>query len=130
MLDLAAKGLICQSRWRCMSDDEIPTLEAALKRDFKDLKAGEKELLELPPQQKTPTSNDEKNHIEYGKVYEDSITEKTFIVSSIKSTQDTIEVPLKIKDKLPEENTVEIQAVSIIKSTPSSSLGDDFDVEW
>ena len=113
-----------------MSDDEIPTLEAALKRDFKDLKAGEKELLELSPQQKTPTSNDKKNHIEYGKVYEGSITEKTFIVSSIKSTQDTIEVPLKIKDKLPEENTVEIQAVSIIKSTPSSSLGDDFDVEW
>ena len=113
-----------------MSDDEIPTLEAALKRDFKDLKAGEKELLELSPQQKTPTSNDEKNHIEYGKVYEDSITEKTFIVSSIKSTQDTIEVPLKIKNNPPEENIVEEQIISIIKSAPSSSLGDDFDVEW
>ena len=112
-----------------MSDDEIPTLEAALKRDFKDLKAGEKELLELVPQQKNPTSND-KNHIEYGKVYEDNITEKTFIVSSVKGTKDTIEMPLKIKNNLTEENTVEKQAVSIIKSTPSSSLSDDFDVEW
>ena len=111
------------------TDESIPELEDILEKNFSEMKIGE-EHFNLPNKE-SKGEIDEKKKIIYQEKYSSENQTGTVVVKPIKATKEMIDSPIEVKDE-EEANAVEIiqQEIVSILDKPSSSVGDDFDVEW
>jgi len=111
------------------TDEPIPELEDILEKNFSEMKIGE-EHFNLPNEE-LKEDIQEKKKIIYQEKYSSENQTGTVVVKPIKATKEIIDSPIEVKDE-EEVNEVEViqeEVVSILDK-PSSSVGDDFDVEW
>ena len=112
------------------TDEFVPELKEILDKNFSEMKIGEENF----QQTKSELTNKvaEKKKIIYQEKYSSESQTGTLVVKPIKATKEIIDSPIKIKNEEGVDSEVEVtheKAVSIINK-PSSSFGDDFDVEW
>ena len=74
---------------------------------------------------------EEKKKIIYQEKYSSENQTGTVVVKPIKATKEIIDSPIEVKDE-GEDNEIENvqKEIVAILDKPSSSVGDDFDVEW
>tara|TARA_Y100001954_G_scaffold237880_1_gene303126 strand:- start:1184 stop:1525 length:342 start_codon:yes stop_codon:yes gene_type:complete len=111
------------------TDEFIPELKEILDKNFSEMKIGEENF----QQTKSESTNKvaEKKKIIYQEKYSSESQTGTLVVKPIKATKEIIDSPIEVK-KEKKNNEVEIiqEKVVSILNRPSSSFGDDFDVEW
>ena len=111
------------------TDEFVPELKEILDENFSEMKIGEENF----QQTKSELTNKvaEKKKIIYQEKYSSESQTGTLVVKPIKATKEIIDSPIEVK-KEKKNNEVEViqeEVVSILDK-PSSSVGDDFDVEW
>ena len=111
------------------TDEFVPELKEILDKNFSEMKIGEENF----QQTKSELTNKvaEKKKIIYQEKYSSESQTGTLVVKPIKATKEIIDSPIEVK-KEKKNNEVEViqeEVVSILDK-PSSSFGDDFDVEW
>ena len=108
--------------------DVIPNLENALESGFSELKTGEENI--KVDKSEIKKYEDEKFEGTYGLKINAEESRTKFISKPIGATKKTVEIPIEVK--VDEEKKVAIGAIEKIEilETPSSTLGDDFDVSW
>ena len=111
------------------TDEFVPELKEILDENFSEMKIGEENF----QQTKSELTNKvvEKKKIIYQEKYSSESQTGTLVVKPIKATKEIIDSPIEVK-KEKKNNEVEViqeEVVSILDK-PSSSFGDDFDVEW
>ena len=111
------------------TDEFVPELKEILDKNFSEMKIGEENF----QQTKNESTNKvaEKKKIIYQEKYSSESQTGTLVVKPIKATKEIIDSPIEVK-KEKKNNEVEIiqEKVVSILNRPSSSFGDDFDVEW
>ena len=109
--------------------DEIPSLENALESGFSELKSGEENIIV------EKSKNTIKEDFEYGRSYGLKIdaeeSRERFISKPIKATKTIVEKPIdvKLEQKVVGEVPI-IDNKKEILDSPTSNIGDDFDVSW
>ncbi len=111
------------------NDDSIPELEKILQNNFAEMKIGEDKF-----QQKESAEQKIREHkkIIYQERYSSENQIGTITVKPIKATKDIIDAPIEVKDEIVEE-IIEQSKEEIenqVLDAPTSSIGDDFAVEW
>ena len=111
------------------TDEFVPELKEILDKNFSEMKIGEENF-----QQNNSDLTDkvaEKKKIIYQEKYSSESQTGTLVVKPIKATKEIIDSPIEVK-KEKKNNEVEViqEKVVSILNRPSSSFGDDFDVEW
>lgn len=108
----------------------IGDLKTVLENSFAEMQSDEIAIEESEKEVFTPPKETEK--IQYGVVYSSENYQEDFIVKPIKATKQTIDTPLDVKDKkIDVEERVEVaKSTQTIVSTPSKTIGEDFDVQW
>ena len=111
------------------TDESIPELEDILEKNFSEMKIGE-EYFDLPNKE-LKGDIEEKKKIIYQEKYSSENQTGTVVVKPIKATKEIIDSPIEVKDE-EEVNEVEViqQEIVSVLDKPSSSVGDEFDVEW
>ena len=111
------------------TDEFVPELKEILDKNFSEMKIGEENF----QQTKSELTNKvaEKKKIIYQEKYSSESQTGTLVVKPIKATKEIIDSPIEVKNEK-KNNDVEIiqEKVVSILNRPSSSFGDDFDVEW
>ena len=111
------------------TDEFVPELKEILDENFSEMKIGEENF----QQTKSELTNKvaEKKKIIYQEKYSSESQTGTLVVKPIKATKEIIDSPIEVKNEK-KNNDVEIiqEKVVSILNRPSSSFGDDFDVEW
>ena len=111
------------------TNEFVPELKEILDENFSEMKIGEENF----QQTKSELTNKvaEKKKIIYQEKYSSESQTGTLVVKPIKATKEIIDSPIEVK-KEKKNNDVEIiqEKVVSILNRPSSSFGDDFDVEW
>ena len=111
------------------TDELVPELKEILDKNFSEMKIGEENF----QQTKSELTNKvaEKKKIIYQEKYSSESQTGTLVVKPIKATKEIIDSPIEVKNEK-KNNDVEIiqEKVVSILNRPSSSFGDDFDVEW
>ena len=111
------------------TDEFVPELKEILDKNFSEMKIGEENF----QQTKSELTNKvaEKKKIIYQEKYSSESQTGTLVVKPIKATKEIIDSPIEVKNEK-KNNEVEIirEKVVSILNRPSSSFGDDFDVEW
>lgn len=102
---------------------EVPSLADALAKGFADLKAGEEETPPVEEVIKTTEVIEKEDEAvskpEYGRPSQHVAEQTSFVVSG------------KGTDQLPEPDSQQPEPEKVkILDRPSTSIGDDFDVEW
>ena len=113
-----------------VTDDSVPKLKDILDKNFSEMNIGEEHFQQ--PESVLTEKMKEKRKIIYQEKYSSENQTGTLVVKPIKATKEIIDSPIKIKNEEGVDSEVEVtqeKAVSIINK-PSSSFGDDFDVEW
>ena len=112
----------------------IGELKAVLENSFAEMQSDENSIKETKKDVVLSSMKPEK--IEYGVVYSSEKYQEDFIVKPIKATKQTIDAPLDIKEKTVvteesvEEKTEPAKSIQTIVSSPSKTIGEDFDVDW
>ena len=111
------------------NDKSVPELEDILEKNFSEMKIGE-EHFDLPNKE-LKGDIEEKKKIIYQEKYSSENQTGTVVVKPIKATKEIIDSPIEVKDE-EEVNEVEViqEKVVSVLDKPSSSVGDEFDVEW
>jgi hypothetical protein len=111
------------------TDEPIPELEDILEKNFSEMKIGE-EHFNLPNEE-LKEDIQEKKKIIYQEKYSSENQTGTVVVKPIKATKEIIDSPIEVKDeeKVNEVEVIQERVVSVLDE-PSSSVGDEFDVEW
>ena len=107
---------------------DIPNLEAALERDFSELKAGEENI----------KIEERKNEVledvlkpKYGLKIDSVEVREKFIPKPIEATKKIVEQPIEVKqDEDVKNDDVKHAKERKILNEPTSKIGDDFDVGW
>ena len=111
------------------TDEFVPELKEILDENFSEMKIGEENF----QQTKSELTNKvaEKKKIIYQEKYSSESQTGTLIVKPIKATKEIIDSPIEVKNekKNNEDEIIQEKVVSIL-NRPSTSFGDDFDVEW
>ena len=111
------------------TDEFVPELKEILDKNFSEMKIGEENFQQTKSELTDKVA--EKKKIIYQEKYSSESQTGTLVVKPIKATKEIIDSPIEVK-KEKKNNEVEIiqeEVVSILDK-PSSSVGDDFDVEW
>lgn len=111
--------------------NDVPDLDSALEKSFAEMKIGEEnfaneEIVEDAP--KEPVSE-----IAYGQKYTSENQSGKIIVKPIKATKKVIENGVEIEDLVVDESLKEVdisKPETIVVESPTSTIGDDFAVEW
>ncbi len=109
--------------------DVIPSLENTLESGFSELKGGEEDIIvEHSDESKQP-------NIEYEPAYGLKInaeeSRETFISKPIKATKKIVENSIEVKEQPGDiEETTVVTSKTEILDSPTSNIGDDFDVSW
>ena len=111
--------------------DDVPDLTTALEKSFAEMKIGEENFSNEILAQKPQESGVPK--ISYGKKYSSENQSGKIIVKPIKATKKIIEEGVTVEN-VEEERDLEEVVISkpdnIIVDSPTSTIGDDFAVEW
>ena len=111
------------------TDEFVPELKEILDENFSEMKIGEENF----QQTKSELTNKvvEKKKIIYQEKYSSESQTGTLVVKPIKATKEIIDSPIEVKNekKNNDGEIIQEKVVSIL-NRPSSSFGDDFDVEW
>ena len=111
------------------TDEFVPELKEILDKNFSEMKIGEENF----QQTKSELTNKvaEKKKIIYQEKYSSESQTGTLVVKPIKATKEIIDSPIEVKkEKKNNEGEIIQEKVVSILNRPSSSFGDDFDVEW
>ena len=111
------------------NDENVPELEEILEKNFAEMKIGEDKFQQHEPAKQTIS---ESKKIIYQERYSSENQTGTITVKPIKATKDTIHTSIDIKDETIEE-VIEQQKDDIetqVLDAPTSSIGDDFAVDW
>ena len=111
------------------TDEFVPELKEILDKNFSEMKIGEENF----QQTKSESTNKvaEKKKIIYQEKYSSESQTGTLVVKPIKATKEIIDSPIEVKkEKRNNEDEIIQETVVSILNKPSSSFGDDFDVEW
>ena len=102
------------------SEKDEPNLEEVLSKGFAEMKVGEENIVIVADDERpSETQHSTAAPIEYGKV-----------ISAVEDRESFVVAPTQPK-KLPEEQDPVVQpAQQKILKSPTSQLGDDFDVDW
>ncbi len=111
------------------TDEFVPELKEILDKNFSEMKIGEENFQQAKSELTDKVA--EKKKIIYQEKYSSESQTGTLVVKPIKATKEIIDSPIEVK-KEKKNNEVEIiqEKVVSILNRPSSSFGDDFDVEW
>jgi hypothetical protein len=107
---------------------DIPNLEAALERDFSELKAGE-ENIKLEKSEKVIL--EDVLEPKYGLKIDAIESREKFISKPIEATKKIVEEPIDVKQDgdVKNDDVKHVEERKIL-SEPTSKIGDDFDVGW
>ena len=111
------------------NEDSVPELEKLLEDNFAEMKIGEDKFQQNEPAKQKII---ETKKIIYQERYSSENQTGTITVKPIKATKDVIHAPIDVKEETIEE-VIEQQKDDIEKQVldaPTSSIGDDFAVDW
>jgi hypothetical protein len=108
--------------------DVIPNLENALESGFSELKTGEGNIKIEKPEE--PKKENERFDHSYGMKINAEENRGKFISKPIKAPKQVVEKSIEFKEKEPKNEQQEIIIKTEVLDTPSSKIGDDFDVSW
>ena len=112
-------------------DEELPNLDSALEKSFSEMKIGEDKFEKV--KEDVVAEVGQKYKIEYGRKFSSENQKGSFTVKPTTATKSIIDKPLDIsnEDEIIENvgEKGEKKVVEILDK-PSTSLGDDFEVEW
>ena len=108
--------------------EDVPNLEDALEKGFAELKVGEENIViddEISVNDKDPIEP------KYGLKIESVESRQKFISKPIQATKKIVEKPIDAKPiDVVKDDVDENLNIQKIVSSPSSKIGDDFDVGW
>ena len=107
---------------------DVPNLEDALEKGFAELKVGEENIL---IDDKISVKDKDSIEPKYGLKIESVESRQKFISKPIQATKKTVEKPIDAKpiDVVKDEANENFNVQKVV-SSPSSKIGDDFDVGW
>ena len=111
------------------NDEKVPELEEILEKNFAEMKIGEDKFQQNEPAKQNISIS---KKIIYQERYSSENQTGTITVKPIKATKDVIHAPIDVKEETIEE-VIEQQKDDIEKQVldaPTSSIGDDFAVDW
>ena len=107
----------------------IPSLENALESGFSELKGGEENII-IEHSDESKQSNI-KHEPAYGLKINAEESRETFISKPIKATKKIVEDSIEVKEQPGEiDETTVVTSKTEILDSPTSNIGDDFDVSW
>ena len=106
-------------------DESIPELEKILEHNFAEMKIGEDKFEQNEPAKQ---KIGETKKIIYQERYSSENQTGTITVKPIKATKDIIHTPINVNEEIIEQPKDEIE--KLVLDAPTSSIGDDFDVDW
>ncbi len=111
------------------NDESVPELEKILEHNFAEMKIGEDKFQQNEPA-KQKISDAKK--IIYQERYSSENQTGTITVKPIKATKDIINAPIDVKEETIEEviEQPEDEIEKQVLDAPTSSIGDDFAVDW
>ena len=111
------------------TDEFVPELKEILDKNFSEMKIGEENFQQTKSELTDKVA--EKKKIIYQEKYSSESQTGTLVVKPIKATKEIIDSPIEVKNEKRnnEDEIIQEKVVSIL-NRPSSSFGDDFDVEW
>ena len=111
------------------NDDSVPELEKILDHDFAEMKIGEDKFQQNEPAKQKISGN---KKIVYQERYSSENQTGTITVKPIKATKDIINAPIDVKEETIEEviEQLEDEIEKQVLDAPTSSIGDDFAVDW
>ena len=107
------------------NEDSVPELEKLLENNFAEMKIGEDKFQQNEPAKQKIS---ETKRIIYQERYSSENQTGTITVKPIKATKDVIHAPIDVKEEVIEQPKDEI--VKQVLDAPTSSIGDDFAVDW
>ena len=111
------------------TDEFVPELKEILDKNFSEMKIGEENFQQTKSELTDKVA--EKKKIIYQEKYSSESQTGTLVVKPIKATKEIIDSPIEVKkEKKNNEGEIIQEKVVSILNRPSSSFGDDFDVEW
>ncbi|MDA8545195.1 hypothetical protein N9K60_00240 [Candidatus Poseidoniales archaeon] len=110
---------------------DVPDLDSALEKSFAEMKIGEEKFSneKVTEQTQEISSHD----IAYGQKYSSENQSGKIIVKPISSTKKVIEDGVEIEDLVVDESLKEVdfsKSETIVTKSPTSTIGDDFAVDW
>ena len=118
--------VLCQTM---ANDEKVPELEEILEKNFAEMKIGEDKFQQNEPAKQNISIS---KKIIYQERYSSENQTGTITVKPIKATKDTIHASIDIKDetidKVIEQQQDEVETQ--VLDAPTSSIGDDFAVDW
>ena len=108
--------------------EDVPNLEDALEKGFAELKVGEENIV---IDDKISVNDKDPIEPKYGLKIESVESRQKFISKPIQATKKTVEKPIDAKpiDVVKDEVDENFNVQKVV-SSPSSKIGDDFDVGW
>ena len=108
--------------------EDVPNLEDALEKGFAELKVGEENIV---IDDKISVNDKDPIEPKYGLKIESVESRQKFISKPIQATKKTVEKPIDAKpiDVVKDEVDENLDGQKVV-SSPSSKIGDDFDVGW
>lgn len=114
---------------RMANDEVLPELVKALESNFSEMKIGEEHFQQRKSELNTKVEG--KKPIIYQEKYSSENQTGKLVVKPIKATKELIDSPIEVEDETEKDEDEIIQGeIKVILDQPSTSLGDDFDVEW
>ena len=109
---------------------DVPELASALEKSFAEMKIGEDNFSNEMVGEKTEEREVAK--IPYGEKYASENQSGKIIVKPIKATRKTIEngVDVEVLEEVEDFQDVVVKPEAVVVDSPTSTIGDDFAVEW
>lgn len=114
-----------------VKSSEVPDLDSALEKSFAEMKIGEENFSDKEVTQDAPKES--VSEIAYGQKYSSENQSGKIIVKPIGATKKTIEDGVETEDLVVDEGLKEIPSsknATVVVESPTSTIGDDFAVEW
>lgn len=110
--------------------DDVPELASALEKSFAEMKIGEDNFSNEKVSEKN--EKPEMAKISYGEKYTSENQSGKIIVKPIKATKKIIEdgVDVEVLEEVEDLQDVVAKPETIVVDSPTSTIGDDFAVEW
>ena len=111
--------------------DDVPELASALEKSFAEMKIGEDNFSNEVVGEKTEEREVAK--ISYGEKYTSENQSGKIIVKPIKATKKIIEngVDVEVLEEVEDlQDVVVVKPEAVVVDSPTSTIGDDFAVEW
>ena len=110
---------------------DVPDLDSALEKSFAEMKIGEEKFSneKVTEQTQEISSHD----IAYGQKYSSENQSGKIIVKPIRATKKVIEDGVEIEDLVVDGSLKEVdfsKSETIVTKSPTSTIGDDFAVDW